>query len=287
MFSFLKNKKEKKPIEDGFLGVYNVSLLYEEEPQFFTENIISKLKGGCGEVESILNEKTPNMIGLAFKEHCVTYKNNEVLPAQALITKGPFQYDINKLQVTIEQSKKFENVKEVVSKAKYQIVLTDMMASGLGHIERLSLFQNLIIALLEETKCIAINWVPSGQFIEPKEYLDNIEEENLYGAVNVRFFNISNGREGDFLIDTLGLAALGIPDLQCHFNGLPPNDMMNLIYNMAYYIYENGDVIQDGHTVEGLIQGDKWRCQHEIALATPERIVLDINPGEKFSAGNR
>ena len=88
-------------------------------------------------------------------------------------------------------------------------------------------------------------------------------------------------------MDTLGLAALGLPDLQCHFHGLDCNDVARLLHNLGLYVFENGDIIEDGHTIDGPKPGDKWRCQHEMALVKPERMVLDINPGAPYAAGNR
>jgi hypothetical protein len=36
-------------------------------------------------------------------------------------------------------------------------------------------------------------------------------------------------------------------------------------------------VIEDGHTVDGL-DGARWRCQHEMALMPPKRVVIDLHP---------
>jgi hypothetical protein len=52
-------------------------------------------------------------------------------------------------------------------------------------------------------------------------------------------------------------------------------------------IFDQGDVIEDGHTVEGFPPGSRWRCRHEKALIVPTREVLDVNPGVPFAAGNR
>lgn len=32
---------------------------------------------------------------------------------------------------------------------------------------------------------------------------------------------------------------------------------------------------------------DERKCQHEVALAALERVVLDINPGKEFSSESR
>jgi hypothetical protein len=52
-------------------------------------------------------------------------------------------------------------------------------------------------------------------------------------------------------------------------------------------LYESGDVIKDNHTVAGVGPDSKWICQHEQSLAKPERVVLDLNPGSPYAAGNR
>ena len=83
-----------------------------------------------------------------------------------------------------------------------------------------------------------------------------------------------------------GLAALGVPDLQCHFTGLVADEMAGLLYSVGYYLFEKGDVIEDGPTREGLA-GRGWVCLHEQALVGPNRLVLDINPGAPYGAGGR
>ena len=47
------------------------------------------------------------------------------------------------------------------------------------------------------------------------------EDKFIYLCVNVRFFNIQNTE--DKLVDTLGLYAIGLPDVQYHFRNLNPD----------------------------------------------------------------
>jgi hypothetical protein len=42
------------------------------------------------------------------------------------------------------------------------------------------------------------------------------------------------------------------------------------------YLFDNGDVIEDGHTV-GV---ERWVARHEVALIAPERDVLDLDTGD-------
>lgn len=74
--------------------------------------------------------------------------------------------------------------------------------------------------VLEAAPAAALHWRPTRQFINPERYLDAHREGGasrfFAGSFNVRFFNISNS-PGDMVMDTLGLAALGLTDLQCHY----------------------------------------------------------------------
>ena len=108
-------------------------------------------------------------------------------------------------------------------------------------------------------------------------------------GVNVRFFNIE-GTE-DMLIDTVGMSTLLLPDLQYHFHGMDPNWVVNHAYNVASYILEHDNPIQDGETIDGVADGQmcreiQWKCQYEDALIQPPRGVLDINMG-KYASGGR
>ena len=134
----------------------------------------------------------------------------------------------------------------------------------------------------------AIHWRPAQQIVNPAALIEASTDAQRFfaGAVNVRFFNIA-GTDGEMLMDTLGLAALGIPDFQCHFRDLDPEGVARVLYNLAFYVFENGDVIEDEHTVEGIEPGSKWHCQHEDSMVEPERVVIDLNPGEPYAAGDR
>ena len=64
-----------------------------------------------------------------------------------------------------------------------------------------------------------------------------------------------------------------------------PNWVVNHAYNVASYILEHDNPIQDGETIDGVADGQmcreiQWKCQYEDALIQPLRGVLDINMGE-------
>ena len=88
----------------------------------------------------------------------------------------------------------------------------------------------------------------------------------------------------------LCVVALFLPDLQYHFHGMDPNWVVNHAYNVASYILEHDNPIQDGETIDGVADGQmcreiQWKCQYEDALIQPPREVLDIHMGNYASGG--
>ena len=70
-----------------------------------------------------------------------------------------------------------------------------------------------------------------------------------------------------------------------------PNWVVNHAYNVASYILANDNPVEDGETMDGIMDGQiswrvQWKCQYEDALIQPPREVLDINMG-KYASGGR
>lgn len=126
-------------------------------------------------------------------------------------------------------------------------------------------------------------WFPlSDQVLAAEQVLS----EDLLPFVNVRLFGVA-GTTDAVVMDTCGVAAFALPDLQCVFRGLDHSAMARVLYNTAAYVLENGDVIADGHTIAGPQGDEKWEVVHAEAVAAPARVVLDINPGEEHAIGVR
>lgn len=265
-----------------------VQLLFASAPKIDGDLLLTELKKNCGAVERLGDKE--DFYLYAFEEHIVEYQDNKKAPAQIFIAypdKGKEKPEFD--EQSLQQSWTWKEAINTVNTCTTTLLVTEMMAYGLDYKIRLNLFHNALKSVLSVVECNAIHWLTSQQYVNPKAYLDakNSEKSNsLEYTLNVRFYNISN-RPGEMLMDTLGLNVLRLPDIQCHFLDLDPNKVNQLIYNMAYYIFENGDIIQDGETIQGVKPEDKWKCMHEVALLEPKREVIDINPGTPFAAGNR
>ena len=168
-----------------------------------------------------------------------------------------------------------------------------MLASGLESKERADMLVKYVDALLElYPSCKAVVFGPSRKFLS-RETIENHPDKNvtrfIYYAVNVRYFSIQG--TDDMMVDTLGMSTLFYPDLQYHFHGMNPDDIVNHAYSVLYYIFEHDNPIDDGQTIAGLENGDmnpdiKWAVQYEDSLIQPVRTVIDINMGE-YASGTR
>jgi hypothetical protein len=190
----------------------------------------------------------------------------------------------------LRQSWRFRAAGEVYKQCDYSLLMSNIMSSPLSHRVRREIIVNAVLAVLDCIKIDLIYWRPTQQMLSPeyfqKEYADPEELANpLTGFLNVRFFNLVDS-DGEMVIDTLGLSALGLTDFQMHFRKLEPDPVALFLANLGGYAFDKGDVIESGHTIQG-IDGAPWKCQREDAMIEPKRQVIDVNPGKAFAAGER
>lgn len=223
----------------------------------------------------------------AFTEHRFDYEDRSGVPAQAFLATSKDSPDLSTYETALQQSWDFPDIKDVLSRGRHTLSTFEFLARSLAFEDRLRLFRTLTSALVELTNPIALYSGAADAFFEPRHWLEvQHEDHTYYGFFNVRLFRISNS-DDDSLMDTRGLGTFGVPDLQCHFRGLDPGEIARLLYNTGTYVMHEGDVIDDGHTVPGIQEGSRWRCQHEQAMVGPERKVLGICPEAPYAAGNR
>ena len=148
-------------------------------------------------------------------------------------------------------------------------------------------------ALLElYPSCKAVVFGPSRKLLS-RESIENHPDTDvtrfIYYAVNVRYFSIQG--TDDMMVDSVGMSTLFLPDVQYHFHGMNPDDVIIHAYNMLYFILENDNPVGDGDTISGLENGEldskvQWTLQYEDSLVQPVRAVLDVNMGE-YASGIR
>ena len=232
--------------------------------------------------------------GFAPQNYKVHYEDNDAdVPPTLMVTNcekidKPVLDDFERSQVW-----DCPNVDELLDECQYRVFATDMLASGLEPKERADMLVKYVDALLElYPSCKAVVFGPSRKVLS-RDTIENHPDKNvtrfIYYAVNVRYFSIQG--TDDMMVDTLGMSTLFYPDVQYHFHGMNPDEIVNHAYSVLYYIFEHDNPIDDGQTIAGLENGDmnpdiKWTVQYEDSLIQPVRTVIDINMGE-YASGTR
>lgn len=297
---FDKFKKKEKVLQqdlnnkDEHQGmIFIVHLLMEEicdmPDKEHMQNVMNK---HLGETDCFCHDG--KVAGFAPKKYTTHFeKENKDIPPQLMIMECVRIEKPVMDEISASQLWDCEDGSDILENCKYQVIATDMLASGLYYKDRAEMLVGYIEALVElYPSCKAVVFETSKKMFTRDAILNcSVPKESrfIYYAVNVRFFNIQ-GTE-DMLIDTIGMSTLFMPDLQYHFHGMNPDAVVNHAYNLLSYIYENDNPIKSNDHIDG-IDGDvispnvQWSLQYEEALIQPVREVIDINMGE-YASGSR
>jgi hypothetical protein len=107
-----------------------------------------------------------------------------------------------------------------------------------------------------------LHWIPAQQLMTFDRYVALRTQLGPCGpAVNIRVAN-ATGRPGELLADTIGLAELGLPDLQIVFTGRDPAEV----------------ILRLRLLVRAMLVGDRLDCSwiEERAYVPPERDALTL-----------
>ncbi|MDL2285289.1 DUF4261 domain-containing protein [Desulfovibrio sp. OttesenSCG-928-F07] len=205
-------------------------------------------------------------------------------PAALLISFNvPAKEPVPAADITaLSQTWQWDEAESIVPLAMHSITLTSVNTLHLPLLKRLGFIQLALYALTGLLQPSALHFCQSQCFIDPEAYLENKPGSDeyflLYGLVNNRIFTSDNEEEKDVLMDTLGLHLLGMPDIQCFVQAgsLDYADLAYWIYNLAAFMCENPNVVDDGDVLVGVNEED-WDVRKDNALIEPARGVLDIN----------
>lgn len=284
IFNFKRKRKEKKEFEqlENPAELLTVKLFFENVPEFNDEKIEQELSKRFKQIEFDKSIDEPNNSRhYFFKDYEVKFAEGSI-PAQATIfVPDENNIDFSELHNSFGQSWNWIEAEETVRKCSYEILLTDVMSRNMDYKERIEYFQKFVASIVSAMNPSAV-WVRNSEMIlEPTDYLEKISKnnyQNINAFMNVRLFNIRE-REGEMIMDTLGLNSLGLPDFEFRFANYNEQQIAGLLFNYGHYIFENGVVIEHGNTIEGIEENSKWKCYFNHSQLEPKRIVIEINNG--------
>lgn len=268
---------------------YSIELLARDPIVFNEAHLLAAMRARLGDVEHAPTHEGGTMM-FFLKDHVAEFKDAS-LPAQLVLLPVGSAPDVDKYGSAVQQSWGFPDAGAALATCQHSVLFADMLSGALPQLTRRQLLSAGLAAILETTRIDAVHFVEAHQFLEPTTLLKQLSDPQqmqnpIAGFLNVRFFNVANA-PGDMIMDTAGLNAFGLTDLQIHYRGMEPNEIARIVHNTAAYIFERGAVIESGHTIQGRNVEERWRCRQEDSLIEPKRAVLDINPGDPYAAGRR
>jgi hypothetical protein len=199
----------------------------------------------------------------------------------ALLAASPLD-GVTKTLPDTSQTWDWVGVDTALAACNGSVLVSELLARLFPPQQRVAGFLSVLQVIIEATRPLAISWPHSQRITDP----DRFDPDGLDGVINVRFFAISND-PGAQVMDTLGLHIFELPDLQCHYRDFDPAGVAAMLYSTAIYVFDKGDVIDDGHTISGPRGDERFVCRHERSLMKPLRPVIDVDLGGPYAAGRR
>ena len=280
--------KHKNYEEVYFSHIYFYKLLFENKPTLPNIELIKKnIRKYYNDIDVIYSDK--HIYHIFINELKVKYEDvKEMMPVQLLMPNA-MEFDYTSISdYYYNQMWDIKDAKCLIKNCNYEIMLSDFLASGLDYKVRTSLLNNwLYVSLKLFDNCIAVYNEQSGKLLTREQLLNNNYPKDLrflFSGVNIRFFKVND--TNDMIVDTLGMYAIGLPDVQYHFCNLDFNQIISHALNIVAYIFDKGNIIKSGDSIQSIFENIKWKCQYERSLLKPYREILDINTLE-YAAGKR
>jgi len=161
----------------------------------------------------------------------------------------------------------YERWDDIAARCPTSIVVELTVQRPINHASMLLAFLAALDAVLfmlpdEDRDGAVLHWIPAQQLLTIDRYRELRVDHGPCGpAVNVRMANVT-GRPGELLADTIGLAELGLPDLQMVFADRDPIDVATHLRLM----------------VRSMFVGDRLDCGwiEETSFVPPERDALTL-----------
>jgi Domain of unknown function (DUF4261) len=290
LFDIFK-RKEKEDEDEGeeiseqerfenFPEMLTFKLLFITKPNLNADKILEEAKKYILNIDSPTRQDKDALL-FSFPDFKVEL-SDATIPAQCLVANpDEGKSNIELPDVAFQQNWHWKDANEVVGKCKYEVLVTDFMSRTLPYKQRINLYMDFLVATMKAVNPDVLYSFHGQKIINPTDLINvwgHEDKQSLYGACNVRLYNIGDSMNKEVLMDTIGLHSLGLPDFQIRFSNLEVNEVASLLWNYAYYIYENEDIIENGNTLEGIKSGSKWKCERQISLVNPKRVVLNVQP---------
>ncbi len=204
-------------------------------------------------------------------------------PLVTVVVPGSPLGEDGKTLPDVSQTWDWPDAEAALAPCRASVLVTELLTEGRSSTDRLTSLGEVVAVLLARTPGPrAIHWAHSQRVSNPAAF----GAGDVDGVINVRMFSDAHD-ERALAMDTLGLHVFDLPDVQCHFRDREPGEIAELLFATAVYLFDSGDVIEDGNTISGTDGEGRYTCRREASMLDPARLVLDLDLGQPWAAGRR
>lgn len=263
---------------------YAADILYGETPLITGDELLEALRERIGAVE-METGGVPGAFLFSFTDLADPSREGGQ-PVGVFVERGEGPLDADEIKRTLATTRDWAGAGNAANSHEARLVVSDLRASELAYKNRLRIFQDVIGAVAACATPLAIRWTAAGKFVNPLQMTRSAKpgekRDPLAGAVNIRHLAPPAGVSARMVLDTLGLAALGLPDLEVLIRLENPQKVEPFLMSIARYVFDLGDVLPDGRVVKGPT-GDRWVIKRTRASNIPSREVLQLRPADDIA----
>lgn len=258
---------------------YAADILYGETPLITGDELLEALRERIGAVEAEAGS-VPGAFLFTFTDLADPAREGGQ-PVGVFIERGEGPLSPEEIKRALAATRDWSGAGNAANSHEARLVVSDLRAAELSYKNRLRLFQDVVAAVASCATPLAIRWISSGKLVNPllmtRSAKPGEKRDPLAGAVNVRHLAPPAGVSARMVLDTLGLAALGLPDLEILVRLENPQKVEPFLLSIARYVFDLGDVLPDGRVLKGPT-GDRWVVKRTRAANIPAREVLQLRP---------
>jgi hypothetical protein len=247
---------------------YAVELLYPSLPKIAQADLLAALRDRMGSVEPAGD--------LAFDYPDLADPSREGgKPAGLAVELEPEALDEIQAAEALGGTRDWAGAEAMVRKHQARLVVSDRRASALSYKNRMRIFRDGVLAVAGCAAPSAIFWKPAGKLLNPAAL--GAKPDPLRELVGLRLLPAPGGGAA-MMLDTIGLAPLGLPDFEIPVQGVDASRAQPFLLSLARYVFDLGDVIPEGRVVKGPDGQTRYACVRTTSVHPPERTVLSLRP---------
>ena len=144
-------------------------------------------------------------------------------------------------------------------------------------LERYILLTQITAALAQITDSVAVFWPRSLLVHKPEDFINSARQMGP-GQFPLELWVAFHGEieeDQTLTLFTRGMAAFSLPEIEVYNTRQQPQFVYERVYNIAYYLLENGPVIHDGETV-GMSQDEQYKVRIGPSRLEPRIRALQV-----------